>query len=346
MTSTLATPRRILVVRNDKLGDFVLALPSFALLKQALPSAEICALVPEYTREVADLAPGIDRVLIDPGSDSPSGSAMALARAWRAEEFDALIALFTTSRIGLAGWRARIPHRLSPATKLAQVFFDDRVRQRRSQSTQPEYEYNLDLARHYLRGLGAPIPDAPARPVLAFAAEAVADEREALCNALALEPGRKLVFIHAGSGGSANNLDLEQYAELASAVQSAAGHQFVLTAGPGEGQRTRELAARIQGAPVVVFESTGGLGAFARTLATADVFVGGSTGPLHLAGALDRPTVGFYPRRPTSSPLRWQTLSGDRRRLAYAPEAPADERDMSAVDVLRAARELSERFLD
>ena len=59
-------PKNILVVRNDKLGDFMLAWPSFAALKQAFPDARIVALVPNYTRPIAELCPWIDEILIDP----------------------------------------------------------------------------------------------------------------------------------------------------------------------------------------------------------------------------------------------------------------------------------------
>ncbi|MGL5038258.1 MAG: glycosyltransferase family 9 protein, partial [Aeromonas sp.] len=40
--------KRILVVRNDKIGDFMLAWPSFAMLKSAM-KCHVTALVPAYT---------------------------------------------------------------------------------------------------------------------------------------------------------------------------------------------------------------------------------------------------------------------------------------------------------
>ena len=38
--------KKILVVRNDKIGDFMVCFPAFAMLKQSLPDIEITALVP------------------------------------------------------------------------------------------------------------------------------------------------------------------------------------------------------------------------------------------------------------------------------------------------------------
>ena len=58
--------QKILIIRNDKLGDFMLAYPSFALAKLNLPNTEIHALVPSYTHEMAKACKWIDKVIIDP----------------------------------------------------------------------------------------------------------------------------------------------------------------------------------------------------------------------------------------------------------------------------------------
>ena len=69
--------KRLLVVRNDKIGDFMLAWPAFAMLKASLPQARICALVPAYTAPLAGICPWIDEVIVDPGVTAGKS-------AWRA----------------------------------------------------------------------------------------------------------------------------------------------------------------------------------------------------------------------------------------------------------------------
>lgn len=337
--------QKVLIVRNDKLGDFVLALPSFQWLERCLPQAEIVALVPEYTREIAVLSPAIDRVIVDPGRGREGGGAVALAAQLRAERFDAIVALYSTTRIGLAAFLARIPYRLAPATKLAQAFYSDRLVQRRSRSEMPEWRYNLALVEHYLARHGVTAEPELVRPVLAFDARETAELRQRFCTERKLRADLPLVFLHAGSGGSATNLDGRAYAELARSLTSARGHSIVLSAGPGERAAAERLAQEIGRANVAVYASEEGLARFARHLALADVVIGGSTGPLHLAGALDRPTAAFYPRRRSSTGLRWQTLNSAERRLAFAPPAESREDEMSAIDVRSAAREISRRFL-
>ena len=52
--------QKLLVIRNDKLGDFILAWPAFALLKQSAPHLRLSALVPQYTAPLARFCPYID----------------------------------------------------------------------------------------------------------------------------------------------------------------------------------------------------------------------------------------------------------------------------------------------
>ena len=97
---------RILVVRNDKLGDFMLAWPALALLKRSLPQCHLSVLVPAYTRPLAEVCPWVDHVLSDPQD---------LDQVNR-QNFDAVLTLFSTGRIGWQVFKGRIPIRFAPAT--------------------------------------------------------------------------------------------------------------------------------------------------------------------------------------------------------------------------------------
>jgi ADP-heptose:LPS heptosyltransferase len=348
---------RILAVRNDKLGDFMLAWPAFALLKQQRPDWQVVALVPEYTAPMARLCPWVDEVLIDPGRGSGLGAWLRLWQRLRRERFDAALTLFSTGRIGLALCLARIPYRLAPATKLAQLCYNRRLRQRRSRSLKPEYAYNLDLAAYMLEQLGGEkvtlgeadeewLPPTLSRPLLRFAADEVAQWRADFCRVNRLPPEAQLVFIHPGSGGSAGNLQPEGYARLARALEGARPLAFVISCGPDEERTAEALAAALSDLPVAVHHPAGGLERLSRHLAFADLFISASTGPLHIAAALDRPTAAFYPRHRSGSPLRWQTLNAADRRLVFTPPEGAGAREVDAIDVEAAAAAISRRFLD
>lgn len=349
---------KILVVRNDKLGDFMLAWPTFALLKQQWPEATLCALVPEYTRPMAELCPWIDEVLIEQRLESSLADILSLRHELRQARCDAMITLFSTSRIAIAGCLAGIPYRLAPATKLAQLCYNHRRRQRRSRSEKPEYAYNLDLALqllHDLKGLPAGeiekradndyLPPNIPRPLLQFDHSEIAPLREKLFTQHDLPADTRLVFIHPGSGGSASTLGLEKYAQLAHALVSTSPLAFVISAGPGEEDPAQSLQQALMPLPATVLRPQNGLAELSRYLQLADLFISGSTGPLHIAAALDRPTAAFYPRHRSGSPLRWQTLNAAEKRLVFVPPADADEKDVASIDIAAAARAISEHLL-
>lgn len=335
---------KILVVRNDKLGDFMLTWPAFAALKASLPRAEVHALVRDYTRPMAELCPWIDHVVLGPEAGQGYTGWRDLVRRLRRARYDAVITLFSTTAVATACLVAGIPYRLAPATKFAQAFYNHRLVQRRSRSEKPEWEYNLDLVQRFLVDhelAAAPLPPAP---YLRFPAADTASLRRTFCHAQGIDPAAGLVLIHPGSGGSAGNLSLEQYAALAAALRATRPLHFVIGCGPGEDFKAETLAALLGTQPHTILRASG-MADYARHIACMDLFISGSTGPLHVAGALDVPTAAFYPRRRSATPLRWQTLNSPQRRLAFTPPDTALESDMASIDMDAAADAISRQFL-
>ena len=309
---------RVLVVRNDKIGDFMLAWPALALLKAA--GCHVTVLVPSYTEPLARLCPSVDEVIVDPGSEVTDSQEQQLQQALADGDFDASLTLYSTWRVGQLLRRAGITYRLAPATKLTQFLYNKRLVQRRSQSSKPEWEYNLDLAAKLLKDHNLPIGYVGS-PYLQVDDNARQQRRAELAQTLALPADHAWLMVHVGSGGSANNLSAAQCEDLIAALaRQLPGWVFLLTGGPSE----RVLVDRVMSqlinrqVPVAVCPNHD-LTEFVRDIAAADAFMAGSTGPLHIAGALDVPTIGFYPLRRSATSLRWQTLNSPKRRMAVSP---------------------------
>lgn len=328
----------VLVIRNDKLGDFMLAWPAFAMLKASDPSLKLTALVPSYTAELAYACPYLDDVIID----APKNDKMAFQRVVseiKARQFDAMISFFSNTHNAKLAWKCRIPYRLAPATKWVQFFYNHRLTQRRSQSAKPEFEYNLDLARAFLRDHKISVVE-PRTPYLSFEQSAVEIQRKFLCDQLQIDASKKWIFLHSGSGGSANNLSLTQYAQLIRGVLHHFDAYVILTAGPTESEKAHELAELVQDSRIVIYDKNKGLVDFAHSLACADVFIAGSTGPLHLSGALNVPTIGFYPSRRSATPLRWQPINDAHKHLAFCP--PNDKASQTDLTQIKIEEKLEE----
>lgn len=312
--------KRILVIRNDKIGDFMLAWPALALLKGA--GCHVTVLVPAYTEPLARLCSFVDEVMVDPGADGSQAEQAELLQTITKARFDAALTLFSTWRVGMLLRKAQIPLRLAPATKFAQLLYNHRVRQRRSRSDKPEWEYNLDLAAILLKHLGLAIGFV-APPYLRFDPAQRMARRQAMAARLSVPTDKRWLMVHAGSGGSANNLSMAQYEGLiAILAKRLPDWVFILTAGPAEQPAVGLLMANLINRQVpVAMLGASALPEFAQDIAVSDAFMAGSTGPLHIAGALNVPTIGFYTMRRSATALRWQTLNAPARRLAISPTA-------------------------
>ena len=338
--------KKVLVIRNDKLGDFILALPAIALLKLNRPDLKVSVLVPEYTRPLAEAYEYIDNVVIDVASDKTWRYARHICEVVKPHKFDASIALFSQLAVAIGVWMARIPFRLAPATKLAQIFYNYRLLQRRSRCLKPEYIYNCDLVEYFLKKTGVKDIRRPHPPYLHFPPSETEELKSQFLAAQNVDTHRRLIFVHPGHGGSAVNLTIEQYAMLIKQLnQLSQDLHFVITAGPGEVDKAQSLIDELDMRNLTLFESASGLVNFAKRIAFADCFICSSTGPLHLAGVLNKKTAAFYPKRRSANPTRWQTPNQDDYRLAFRPPEDAEESDLSAIDMTSAAHEITARLL-
>ena len=335
---------KLLIVRNDKLGDFILSFPVFSLIKQYCPDSELHAFVPQYTSELALNNESIDQVIIDPGSSAKLVEQYKALKLIRAEKYDAIITLFSTTRVGLFSFLSGCKYRLAPASKLAQIFYNHKLIQRRSRSLKPEYEYNIDLAIKYLSDIGISVNDYPQTPFIQFNENEIDTVRDNFYKEYNIDTNNKLIFIHPGTGGSATNLNIQQYANLAKSIYINK-LTFVITAGPGEFEYAKELSQQLKNIPHIVYHSTDGLVHFSKIIQLCDLFISASTGPLHIAGALNRATAAFYQRRRSATALRWQTLNSKNRRLAFTPPETEDESDMQKIEVIEAANIINATYL-
>lgn len=314
---------KILVVRNDKIGDFVLALPAFKAVKEAFPTSTVTALVPSYTKDIAEACEWIDEVIIDPKNKETKGE---FAKAIAALHFDAVLCLFSNTYNATLLRKARIPVRVAPATKWVQFLYTHTLRQRRSKSEKAEFQYNLDLAYYFIKVLKGASKSVDPHRLLGFS-QAELEQQKNKLSQIGIQFDRKVCFVHPVTGGSSNTLSQLQWQSLICFLDGLDKIHFVVTAGPGEGEVSKALVDSLvdKVASITLYDKNDGVKDFMCSIAVADLFIAGSTGPLHIAGALDVPTIGFYPKKRSSTPLRWQTLNSDGRWLPFTPNEQQED---------------------
>lgn len=308
--------KRILVIRTDRIGDVVVSTPVFETLKAACPDAFVAAMVRPYTRDLLKNNPHVDEIIeYDPdGIHGGFGGLLRMVGTLKDHRFDTVITLFSNFRLGLITCMAGIPNRIAPATKLAQIFYNRRVSQRRSRSTKHEADYNLDL----LRAIGITDIRRNVRIWLDDDAERGSELYLKKNNLLQAWKERRLIGIHPGSGGSARNWTPERYAALADRLIAESGYAVLLTGGQGE----KELLLTVQRNMTekgIVFTSNR-IMELASLLKRLSCFISSSTGPMHMAAAVGTPTVSLFCPITACLPIRWGPI-GNRHRVLM-PEAP------------------------
>ncbi len=282
--------RRILLARTDRLGDVILATPAATALKKKFPGLEVHFLVRRYTAGILEMHPHVDRIIC-----LDEAGAGALAGRLKQCGYDAVVALFPRPQLAWSFLQAGIPLRVGTGYRWYSFLFNRRVYQHRKRAQRHEAEYNLQLLEplgltgaavefHYRRD-----PAVELEVTRLLAAQGVADG---------------FVVLHPGSGGSAREWPPEHFAALARQLTVAKKRQVVLTGDRSE----REVAQRIQQlAAKKLIDLAGGLTLkqLAEVIARAAVFVGNSTGPLHLARMVGTPVVAFYPPITACRPERW-----------------------------------------
>jgi ADP-heptose:LPS heptosyltransferase len=339
MNKIKTTPQSILVCRTDKLGDFVLSLPSFVMLKNALPDTKIIALTQEYTKPIAELCDAIDEIITIPKSSSKFQTIKNTIQIIKLRNIDVSFSLFTTTTLAISLFFSNIRYRIAPATKIDQLFYNIKLRQRRSRSLKPEFEYNLDLIRHYLNINNFSFTDYFKRPLITINKNSIKETTQLFFSKYNINKSDKLIFIHVGSGGSANNLSPIQYATLINNLSSKLQATFVLCEGPEDTENVTKTIDKLKSIKYIRYISDKGLYEFTKHIAIANYFISGSTGPLHIAGALDVPTAGFYPKRRSATSTRWKTLNSNNKFLAFSPKLENSE-DMSSIDMHHTATQI------
>lgn len=152
----------------------------------------------------------------------------------------------------------------------------------------------------------------------------------------------RFAIVSPGSGWGAKNWPPSRYAEVARKLASN-GVRSIVNFGPGEESLADELVAESDHTAVALQCSLPQLLELTRRCA---VFIGGDTGPMHLAAALKRPVVALFgptdPARNGPYGTAAVVLRNEKSRTSYRHVASADDGLMSITtdEVVSAAEKL------
>ena len=307
----------ILIVRADRLGDVVLSTPVFDVVKRHYPKSKLSVLARSQVRPILEGLASVDTFFtFDPdGVHSGFRGFIRLYQQIRASQFVIAIVLQSNWKIALALYLARVKYRVGPLSKLHSYFYYNRgVRQRRSHVEMHETDYNLQL----LRRLGIRVGTRNVPTQVALSEQSVQSARQWLLSQ-GWNPAQPLIVIHPGMGGSALNWPEAHYVELTKSL-AAEGRQLLISGGALEVSLLDRFEKELEKSTsrVMFFKNRGeySVDFLGGLFSFAELVIAPSTGPLHLAVALGKPVVTFFPPIRVQSALRWGPYVRDESRAS------------------------------
>ena len=301
--------QRVLIVRLGAMGDILHALPAVSALRAAHPDLVLDWVCEPQWRALfsADSAvapvalssqqPLVNRVYCVPAKawakhplrPATLAGILRIRRELGGAGYDAALDLQGALRSAILARWAR-PTRLlgedNPRESAARLLFRERI---------PSHgvhviEQAADVVRALYRD---PLPlGLPLLPHDEAAARWCDDA------GLSESPGRA-VLLHPGAGWGAKRWPVERYAQAAALVAQQTGARIVINAAPGELELGHALAGFLKeplkaadAPPALLLSPT--VGQLIELSRRVSLAIGGDTGPLHLAAALGKPTVGIF----------------------------------------------------
>ena len=175
--ASVPPPKRMLVIRLDRLGDVILSLPAVQALRERFPHAFIAMMVRPACRDVVKGHPAVDEVISYEKDGAHRGVRDTIRFALRLhrEEFDTALVLHPSNRSHWIPWLAGIPTRIGYDRKCAWLL-SHRVPHRKQEGAKHEAVYTLELLAPFDIAPGAPRPLVPIQPAAAKRVEVLLAE--------------------------------------------------------------------------------------------------------------------------------------------------------------------------
>lgn len=304
---------RILIVRLGAIGDVVHTLPALAALRRAWPQAHLAWAVERGgPAKLLQGNPLLDELIeLDLRGWRKS---LARARTWaairssvaglRGRRFDLALDFQGLWKSAMVAWAAGVPRRWGFAKDSLREPESRWLLTRQIPADDDGHVINKNL--QLVAAAGCDISGAYEFPL------ALSPEDETMVAELLLRYDGAIAILNPGGGWPTKLWSPTNFAEIAERLWNAYGIRSLVTYGPGEEDLAREVVANVRSGAAIMLDVT--LKQFFALASWAKLFLGGDTGPMHLAAAAHTPIVALF--GPTSA----------RRNGPFAPDDVVVER--------------------
>lgn len=324
---------RILLVRLRQIGDVAFTTPAIHALRRRFPDAHLTYIVEPAAAPIVIRNPHLNQVIVAPRARGLRGliDDLALGTRLRAGRYDLAIDFHGGPRASLLTWLSGAPQRIGYEIAGRGWMYTRRIARPRELRPRHSVENQWDL----IAPLGVArldrSTDPMEMPVDADAETAVAD-RLSRADVAGRDP---LVVIHVSAGNPFRRWPAAHFVDLVTSLASGdALRRVIVTSGPSErdaaGRVIAEARARLGADAARRVPACGefSLAELRALLDRASLYIGGDSGPLHVAATTGVPIVGLYgPTLPVrSSPWRAETCITESVDAGDLPCRPCDQR--------------------
>ena len=355
-TANTATPRRILLLRMEKVGDLVMVLDAIGLVRALAPDATIDLVVGSWNRPLAGLIRSVDSIetldvpwIAAKGRGLSWGALMARAKAWRSKDYDLAINFEPDIRsnllLALSGARRRVG------------FLSGGGGSALTDAIAPDPQAHIaDNAKALVARAFASVPTSVAQDFSPARLNIPESARRTAAELIGTpKHGAPLVGIQPATGRRIKEWDPVRFAEVGAELARTRGAWVVLI-GSGSDKPVLDAvrAAWPRDVPLTQLPAGVDLIVLAAVLERLTLFITGDTGPMHLAAAVGTPVLAIFG---PSLPTRYAPLSArskivridihcspcnlmrqpPARCVGHVPDCLAG---IPSIDVVRAANEM------
>jgi predicted lipopolysaccharide heptosyltransferase III len=323
----------ILLVRLRLIGDVVFTTPAIRAIRRTYPDASISYIVEEESAPVVEHNPHLDHVIVacSPHASGRLRADLDLVRRLRLSRYDLAIDFHGGPRASLLTWLSGARTRVGYEVTGRSWMYTHRVARPRALRPRHSVETQWDL----LLALGIAPPNRETDPC-EMPADPLAVERVARRLAdLRVDQAAPIVVIHVSAGNPFRRWPVEAFSDLVvRLVRADACRRVILTSGPSEREAARRVAnlarQQLPQAQQTALLDAGefNLPELRALLDRAALYIGGDSGPLHVAGTTGVPVVALYgPTLPVrSAPWRSAAFISEAAETSPLPCRPCNQR--------------------
>jgi ADP-heptose:LPS heptosyltransferase len=277
----------------------VFTTPAIGALRRRFPSARISYLVEAPAEPVVRHHPGLDEVIV---LERPRGIArlrydLALARRLRRERFDLVIDLHGGPRSGFLTWATGAPQRIGYALPGRGWSYTTRVPWTRSLlPPRHSVQNQWDL----IAPLGIAPPERSGDPVIMPIDAAASARVTARLEGAGVPASARLIVLHVSAGNPFRRWPTASFAEVAATLAAEdRDRRIIITSGPSEADAAEAVAEHARtlagdAADAIVRTGEFDLSELRALVDRAVLYIGGDSGPLHIAATTPAPIVALF----------------------------------------------------